>query len=75
MGTRPVVGETVRCAVSVGNGVVRSDGLVGAGPGGVKVTVSLPAVDDEIFVVSITVDVSPWRVSVIRPEPLSGFVV
>ena len=39
-----------------------------------KVTVSLPAID-AIFVVSITVDVSPWRVSVIRPEPLSGFVV
>ena len=65
----------IGCDVSVGNGVVSCEGLVGAGPGGVKVTVSLPAVDDEIFVVSITVAVSPWRVSVMRPEPLSGFVV
>lgn len=55
--------------------MARSDGLVGAGPGGVKVTVSLPVEAGGFFVVSITVDVSPWRVSVIRPVPLSGFVV
>ncbi|HYN82727.1 MAG TPA: hypothetical protein VES88_14655 [Gemmatimonadaceae bacterium] len=53
---------------------MRSDGLAGAGPGGVNVTVSLP-VESETFVVSITVAVSPCRVSVMRPVPLSGFVV
>jgi hypothetical protein len=50
------------------------EGFVGAGPGGVKATVSPPTTGG-FFVVSMTVDVSPWRVSVIRPVPLSGFVV
>jgi hypothetical protein len=40
-----------------------------------KLTVSEPVPLAGIFAVSITVDVSPVRLSVIRPAPLSGFIV
>ena len=57
--TTPVAGGAVGAPESVGNGIASSDGFVGEGPGGVNVTVSLPAVRGEIVAVSITVAVSP----------------
>jgi hypothetical protein len=42
---------------------------------GIKLTVSEPLPVTGIFDVSITVDVSPRRLSVIRLAPLSGLVV
>jgi hypothetical protein len=42
---------------------------------GMKLTVSEPVPAAGIFAVSMTVDVSPVRLSVIRLAPLSGFMV
>jgi hypothetical protein len=66
-------------AVAAG-GVRNSSEPVGAAwndetSAGMKLMVSDPVPVTGTFDVSMTVDVSPVRLSVIRPAPLSGFVV